>query len=649
MFSQLSRRIFHPNIKYSTNLISKRGFFQFVVTNDIVKRWTESPSVVEWINERIQIFNPSRVHLCDGSEEEYEMLINKQLQQGTLIRLNPKLRPNSFLARSSVKDVARVEERTFICSESAHAAGPTNKWEDPESMHQTMNKLFSGSMKGRTMYVIPFCMGPLRSPFSIYGIQVTDSPYVVCSMRAMTRMGKEIMRAIEDEDAFWVPCVHSVGMPLDPGVEDVAWPCNDTKYIVHFPEERRIWSYGSGYGGNAILGKKCLALRLASVMARDDEWLAEHMLIIGVTNPKGVKKYFLGCFPSACGKTNLAMLQSQMPGWKVECLGDDIAWIRRNPQDGKLYAINPENGFFGVAPGTSWDSNPVCMETIRENTIFTNVAVTPDNDVWWEGMTNNIPNELIAWTRQEWGPETIGHAAHANSRFCCPISQCPSLDRDWENPKGVPISAIIFGGRRSQTIPLVYQTFDWEHGVYTGSVMGSEKTAAAAGLTGLLRIDPFSMRPFCGYNMAHYFEHWLNFGKNQDPKLLPKIFNVNWFKKDKSKFIWPGFGENIRVLKWIFERCELDDNTNENNGHAITTPIGMMPTNKSLDTTGISDMNNDKFNKLFEVNYKLWEDEIQRHKSFYSTFEKGDIPNELWNQLDSLKERLDNEAELKLN
>jgi len=615
----------------------------------------KNETVQQWINQRIQWFQPARVHLCDGSDDEYYALIQKQIQTGTVIQLNPTLRPNSYLARSTQADTARVEDATYICSESKSNAGPTNNWEDPEKMQRTMEQLFGGAMRGRTMYVVPYCMGPLDSPFAIFGLQVTDSPYVVCSMRVMTRMGLQVLDELHRQEKFWVPCVHSVGMPLKTAEEqDSHWPCNDkTKYIVHFPEERRIWSFGSGYGGNAILGKKCLALRIGSVIAREEGWLAEHMLIVGITNPKGVKKYFLGCFPSACGKTNLAMLDASLSTmndsdkWKVECLGDDIAWIRYNNKDGKLYAINPENGFFGVAPGTSFESNPNAMKTISKNTIFTNVAVTEDNDVWWEGMTRDPPHSAIAWTRQEWSAETLSNAAHPNSRFCVPITQCPMLDKDWNNPNGVPISGILFGGRRSTTIPLVYQTFNWKHGVFAGSIMSSETTAAAAGLRGVLRVDPFSMRPFCGYNMADYFNHWLSFDKasdndeknrgqlNKDIRKLPKMFCVNWFRKEKGRFLWPGFSENLRVLKWIFDRVDQKEDDLSN---AVQSPVGLLPKidNNSLD---ISNLKNVELQKLFHIDNKEMLKETEKYEEFYNEF--GDrLPKELTNQLKSLRQRL---------
>jgi len=591
--------------------------------------------MAEWVRQRIQVHQPARVHLCDGSEEENEELIDSMIRTGTLIRLNKKSRPDSFYARSSKSDVARVEERTFICSESKTDAGPTNNWREPFDTQEMMNKLFTGCMRGRTMYVVPFSMGPVGSPFAQYGVQITDSPYAVVSMRIMTRMGQSVLDEL-GTDGFFVPCVHSVGMPLNHDDEDSAWPSNpENKWIVHFPEERRIWSYGSGYGGNAILGKKCMALRIASVMAREEGWLAEHMLIVGVTNPKGVKKYFTGCFPSACGKTNMAMLEAALPGWKVECVGDDIAWLRINPKDGRLYAVNPEAGFFGVASGTSFETNKHAMQTINEKTMFTNVALTPDYDVWWEGMSKELPKSLSSWNRQEWGPDSMVPAAHPNSRFCVSASQCPVIDPDWENPNGVPIDGIIFGGRRSTTVPLVYQARDWEHGVFIGSTMSSETTAAAAGRRGVLRADPFAMRPFCGYNMADYFNHWLSFGGRTEKSKLPKMFHVNWFKKDRNKFVWPGFGENIRVIKWIFERCEQDPSDTTN---AVETPIGMMPTRESLDLAGL-DISSDKLEKVMTIDPHEFASEVTRNKEFYSQFGER-MPAALNNQLDDLQKRL---------
>lgn len=596
--------------------------------------------MAEWVQQRIQVHQPARVHLCDGSAEEYDELLEGMVRQGTMIRLNDESRPGSFYARSSKSDVARVEERTFICSEVKSDAGPTNNWKEPFETQEMMNKLFTGCMRGRTMYVVPFCMGPVGSPFAQYGVQITDSPYAVVSMRTMTRMGQNVLDEL-GSDGFFVPCVHSVGVPLGHDDEDSTWPSNpDNKWIVHFPEERRIWSYGSGYGGNAILGKKCLALRIASVMAREEGWLAEHMLIVGVTNPEGVKKYFTGCFPSACGKTNMAMLQASLPGWKVECVGDDIAWLRVNPKDGRLYAINPEAGFFGVASGTSYETNNNAMKTIERNTIFTNVAVTADYDVWWEGMTKESPKSLSTWNRQEWGPESISKAAHPNSRFCVPASQCPVMDPAWENPNGVPISGILFGGRRSQTVPLVFQARNWEHGVFVGSTMSSETTAAAAGRRGVLRADPFAMKPFCGYNMADYFSHWLSFQDRTEEDKLPKIFHVNWFKKDKNKFMWPGFGDNIRVIKWIFERCDQESTDTSN---AVETPIGMMPKENALDVTGL-DLPQEKMKKILTVDPHEYLQEVARCKEFYAQF--GDkMPQALYSQLEGMQRRLTESAD----
>lgn len=596
--------------------------------------------MAEWVQQRIQVHQPARVHLCDGSAEEYDELLEGMVRQGTMIRLNDESRPGSFYARSSKSDVARVEERTFICSEVKSDAGPTNNWKEPFETQEMMNKLFTGCMRGRTMYVVPFCMGPVGSPFAQYGVQITDSPYAVVSMRTMTRMGQNVLDEL-GSDGFFVPCVHSVGVPLGHDDEDSTWPSNpDNKWIVHFPEERRIWSYGSGYGGNAILGKKCLALRIASVMAREEGWLAEHMLIVGVTNPEGKKKYFTGCFPSACGKTNMAMLQASLPGWKVECVGDDIAWLRVNPKDGRLYAINPEAGFFGVASGTSYETNNNAMKTIERNTIFTNVAVTADYDVWWEGMTKESPKSLSTWNRQEWGPESISKAAHPNSRFCVPASQCPVMDPAWENPNGVPISGILFGGRRSQTVPLVFQARNWEHGVFVGSTMSSETTAAAAGRRGVLRADPFAMKPFCGYNMADYFSHWLSFQDRTEEDKLPKIFHVNWFKKDKNKFMWPGFGDNIRVIKWIFERCDQESTDTSN---AVETPIGMMPKENALDVTGL-DLPQEKMKKILTVDPHEYLQEVARCKEFYAQF--GDkMPQALYSQLEGMQRRLTESAD----